>query len=321
MRDSTFAILGSGFGLYGYLPALVDACSQRILLPERYRPRFDARPELGRFAESVSWETCQAAALNRVQGAVLALRPADQRDWVPQCFLRDNIERLLLEKPLAESPAAAARLLDALIASEKDFRIGYLFPYTTWADDLARALPAVDRSGKLSIEWTFLAHHFVHDVQSWKRRTAAGGGPIRFYGIQVIALLAGIGYNDVVNSRIAGNTAEEPERWTATFMGSGLPDCDVVIDTRCTDRSFRIHQTTEASPDRGVTFANLHDPFEVAEGRTGSVNDRRMLPLGQICRSLWEHGAKPHAWYQATNKLWQLVEHRTAPTEGSGSFL
>ena len=51
-----FAILGSGFGLYGYLPALVEGCEQPVVLPERYRARFDERSELARFAINVQWE-------------------------------------------------------------------------------------------------------------------------------------------------------------------------------------------------------------------------------------------------------------------------
>ena len=48
-----FAIRGSGFGLYGYLPALVG-CGRRVVLPERYRARFAERPELAPFANEVA---------------------------------------------------------------------------------------------------------------------------------------------------------------------------------------------------------------------------------------------------------------------------
>lgn len=47
---SPIAILGSGFGLYGYLPALVAHCVQRVVLPERYRQRLEERSELAQYA-------------------------------------------------------------------------------------------------------------------------------------------------------------------------------------------------------------------------------------------------------------------------------
>jgi len=108
MHDNTFAIIGSGFGLYGYLPALVDACAQRIVLPERYRLRLDERPELASFADDVQWQAMEDGALDHATGVVLASRPTDQVQWISQCLARSGIERLLLEKPLANSPARAA---------------------------------------------------------------------------------------------------------------------------------------------------------------------------------------------------------------------
>ena len=108
------AILGSGFGLYGYLPALIDGCAERVVLPERYRTRFCERPELARFTSNVQWRHNETKVLDCASGVVLALQPNNQSEWIPQCLARTNIERLLLEKPLAQSPKIAIDLFNEL---------------------------------------------------------------------------------------------------------------------------------------------------------------------------------------------------------------
>ena len=48
-----FTILGSGFGLYGYLPALLDL-GHMVTLPTRYQAVVAGRPELSRFMSRVA---------------------------------------------------------------------------------------------------------------------------------------------------------------------------------------------------------------------------------------------------------------------------
>lgn len=311
---SIFAILGSGFGLYGYLPALVDGCAQRIVLPERYRARFIERPELARFVSGVQWRADEDSVLDCAEGAVLALPPINQSKWIPRCLSRSNIKSLLLEKPLAHSPEVAAVIFDDLIRSCKVFRLGYTFRYTTWGKKMLNAfVPQKRETGSLSTRWSFLAHHFRHDLRTWKRFHATGGGAVRFYGIQIIALLAEIGYRDVTLSRAFGTSPDEVEKWIAVFAGSGLPECEVVVDTRATVNRFQIEQmfTQDVGlPD--TVFANLSDPFDAETDAypLGGL-DRRVPLLSQLCRSLCEEDPNPYEWYDATIKLWGSIEAKT----------
>ena len=49
-------IFGAGFGLYGYLPALIEVGGGPILLLDRYRIPFSERTELRRFVSAVQWQ-------------------------------------------------------------------------------------------------------------------------------------------------------------------------------------------------------------------------------------------------------------------------
>jgi predicted dehydrogenase len=296
------AILGSGFGLYGYLPAFAAARDEGIILPERYRARFAARPELARFAGRVRWSADEAHALDRASTVALAKRPGDQTALVPQCLAHKGAERLLLEKPLAPTPSAAVELFEALMSSGRLFRIGYTFRGTAWATSLAAQL-ATRSTGPLSIRWRFMAHHFAHDLRNWKRFHDQGGGAIRFYGIQLIALLAELGYRNVVASRSSGVSANEIDRWNATFAGGGLPDCGITVDSRSDVTELHVAQCA------GDVLAAQRDPFSAAASADGL--DPRVRLLQELCASLWSDGADCYAWYGAANTLWRNVEAQT----------
>jgi len=288
-----FAIRGSGFGLYGYLPALVG-CGQRVVLPERYRARFAERPELAPFANEVVWAKDEAAALELSDGAALALRPADQAELVARILAQARLERLILEKPLAPSPDESARLFEGLLRSKKTFRIGYVFRETSWGKRFLKA------GGAKSISWTFTAHHFRADLRNWKRSHASGGGPIRFFGIQLVALLAEAGYREVLSSSGTGGGLEELETWEARFTGPGLPECRVEVQTRSPIEALRVDG-----------LADLREPFETETTAAGpGAVDRRVPILGAVCRSLWELGDAPYGWYRTTLDLWRAVEDK-----------
>jgi predicted dehydrogenase len=306
------AILGSGFGLYGYLPALVKGCGQRVVLSERHREPFALRPELAPFADDIVWERDEANALDRAEGAVLALQPSDQSEWIPRCLERPNLKRILVEKPLATSPEAARASLEDLIRSGKIIRVGYTFRYTDWAEKMAAALKRGTRSKRLLIQWSFLAHHFHHDLRNWKRFTGSGGGAIRFYGIQLIALLAELGYHSVISSRSFGESPNVVDKWTASFGGPGLPECDVALDTRSATENFSAELLFNSATEPNLVFADLNDPFQSTTTEPLKGLDRRVPVLSRLCRSLWGEAVDEDVWYKATIELWRVVEERTS---------
>ena len=236
-------ILGSGFGLYGYLPALAAGLSARVLLPELYRERLAARADIGHLAAGVLWEPDLAGMLDAADAVVVAHRPAEQPHWVEACLERTSIRRLLLEKPLAPTPAEASDILDRVASRGVLLRNGCTFRYTGWAQALRRALSESGSAGPpVEIDWRFRAHHYAFGLANWKRSVSAGGGVLRFYGIHLLALLAELGYRTVTGSAIAADARDEAEAWRAHFSGPGLPVCfvrvrleraDGVIPRRC----------------------------------------------------------------------------------------
>jgi predicted dehydrogenase len=263
----------------------------------------------------MQWERDEAIALECADGVVVALQPGQQSEWVARCLAHPNLERILVEKPLATSPDAARTLLDDLAQSGKGkvIRIGYTFRYTEWGRRLRGVLKQSGQGKRLLIEWRFLAHHFRHELSNWKRFTGSGGGAIRFYGIQLIALLAELGYRSVMRSESFGSSADVIEKWTASFSGPGLPECEVTVDTRSAVETFRAELLVGSATERAVVFANLSDPFDsrgTAEPSEGL--DRRVPALTALCRSLWEPSLNEELWYKATIELWRSIEEATS---------
>ena len=297
-----FAVFGSGFGLYGYLPALVRN-GERVVLPGRYRERFLSRPELAPFAGAVTWTRDEQDALAAAGGAAIVLRPEDQFKWIEACAGLPNVKHLLLEKPLAPTPELAGRTLDSLERAGKNFRIGYTLLLTPWASRLAHELKGT-YSGALSIDWTFMAHHHRHNVQNWKRTHSQGGGGLRFYGIHLIALLAGCGYRSVERSEISMGAPDECDAWEATFAGPGLPACRVKVNTRSEAEKFAITFHPAAQPARPIFAAG--DPFETPD--TATALDRRVAFLSRHHSDLAAQTKPPSEHYREVNRLWQEVE-------------
>ena len=299
-----FAIFGSGFGLYGYLPALVTGCDQTVYLPERYRVLLEKREDVRRFGDIVKWSLDEKAALAEVDAVVIAKRPADQANWIRECASKPNIRALLLEKPLAPSPKAASDALGLLGMSGKRYRIAYNFRFTPWAQVLKRQLRSAAPTGNLNIDWQFRAHHYAHDLRNWKRFVSLGGGALRFFGIHLVGLLAEFGFDTLVSSSASASAPDECEIWSAVFIGPNLPKCRVEVHSNAARRRFSVDWT---GPELAVErLVHLDDPFEANVDESGF--DRRVGILTEVCRDLIDCPTLAYPWYRQSVRLWDMAE-------------
>jgi hypothetical protein len=298
------AIFGSGFGLYGYLPALLTGCGAEVVLPERYKARLEGRSDVRHLVDRIEWVEDESAALDRAGAVIVSQRPADQVRWLAKILPRAEPNRILLEKPLAPDPLQARDVFQQARNSGKRIRIGYTFHYAPWAKRFAQALERSRPDCEFTINWRFRAHHYATGASNWKRFVSAGGGALRFYGIHLIALLAEHGYNDALWSSIAAMRPDEAEIWEAALVGPGLPTCRVVVDSNSAHNSFSVAAGPDESP-----FIGLEEPFEEVE-RHG-LFDPRVDVVARLCREFLAGGAPLLSWYEDSIVLWSKVENQT----------
>jgi predicted dehydrogenase len=305
-----FTILGSGFGLYGYLPALLEL-GHRVALPIRYQSVVGGRQELSQFMPRVDWCADVEAALATADSVIVALRPVDQANWIPRLARMPNIRQFVLEKPIAPAPDLAASLLAELECFGKRYRVGYTFRLLPWARQLRLALG--EGVEGVSLDWAFLAHHYRNDLASWKRYDSEGGGALRFYGIHLIALLAELGYDDVSASMTWGASDAETQRWKATFTSPSRAPFTVNIDSRASETLFRIvlHEASNGTDQGTDIVVNQQDPFSGERSTSPQGRDIRVAVLERLCRSLSEDDDDHARRQQAIIRLWTRVEERS----------
>ncbi|WP_291577667.1 Gfo/Idh/MocA family oxidoreductase [Bradyrhizobium sp.] len=307
-----FAVLGSGFGLYGYVPALISGCNQEVYLPARYRVRLRERVDVRPFEDVIQWRADEAAILQEVDAVVISRRPQDQEQLIHRHLGAPNLRAFVLEKPLGTTPGSALEVLDTLEAAGKSYRIAYVFRYLPWAVLLKQTLEKREAPGSIRIVWRFRAHHYAHALQNWKRSVSDGGGALRFFGIQLIGLLAEIGYRNVTGARCTSSRRDECETWSAGFGGQGLPHCRVDVETNATTKRFSIE--IDESPAGSVRIVDLEEPFQQC-AQIGGL-DRRVAALSELCHELIDGRDTGYGWYRGSLALWDQCERHLGRENG-----
>ncbi len=291
-------ILGRGFGLYGYLPALFKAGNFTIILPIAYQEQFKIRKDIASFYNGIEWVNQGENILELCEGVIIALPPIQQYMWVKKCLNYERISHILLEKPVAVSPLLANKLLDNLKVAGKKFRIAYNFRYTDWGQSML-----CHAEGVKNIFWDFQANHYMKNIQTWKRLHEQGGGALRFYGIHLIALLSELGYNNVSYSEVKFKE-NEVENWEAELTGVNLSPCTLSVASNSKHTRFWIQ-------DADDKIHSISSPFQTIQQKKEIVMDER-IPFLTKCLSDLFHKSHSHCeWYRKANLLWENVENRT----------
>jgi len=297
-----FTIIGAGFGLYGYLPAILNVFQSRILLVEQYRPVIESRPELNQYMGSIEWYSSISNVLSKATSAVIATPPLAQKRLVEQVILNSSIEKLIIEKPICPTPHESITLMDTMEVKSMCYRVGYTFLYTEWYQDLQSALH--QSAEQLRITWSFKADHFLRGKETWKKYQSEGGGVLRFYGIHLLAVLASLGYVESKSSCLFGRFDDQPDTWISQFTGIDVPQCTVSVSTNSDENQFKI----EIIEDDGDVKLVKYDDSPFAGTKHASGQDSRVPVLERLIRSIDQDDEQYTALYRATNNLWLLTE-------------
>jgi predicted dehydrogenase len=213
-----YGILGGGFGMYGYLPAIAGLEPERIVTLEKYRDFIRSRPELADFERRVFFVREPEMLFDQCDTIVVSQRPSDQEKIVDETLATGWKGTLVLEKPLARNPVVALLMLEKLAAAQMKFAVGFTISETDWAKKLAAVFRRFQPSD-IHFNWQFLAHHYKHNLAGWKRQVGEGGGALRFFGVHLLALLAELGDWSAIQCS-PQNAADEDPSFTCSAQTS-----------------------------------------------------------------------------------------------------
>ena len=297
-----FTIIGSGFGLYGYLPAILQELGDKVILPEEYLPKVRNRQELKELEKDIFWVKNKELAIEKATKVIFTVPPNYQYKAVKNLFDNDgcnSIQTIFLEKPVATSPAKSIELLEFLESKEVDYVIGYSFLYL---DLNSNFNTLVNSSTQIFWQWSFMAHHFSMDLKNWKRYHSSGGGVLRFYGIHIIAFLSKFGYDNVKESTLTCQHSDEPFIWSAKFLGGNLPPCNVTVNCKSKKDVFNI---ISENIDNSIL---LNDPFSLLVDRFDGL-DKRVPMLASLLKDEMPDKKNGNQIYKNINSLWEIVEN------------
>jgi len=174
-------IIGSGFGLYGLLPAfyslkncsVVAVCANN---PQRLSKYYYS---LGLKNTYTDWRTMLDK--QNLDALAIAVTPSSQYT-IAKTAIQKGIH-VFAEKPLADSFEHAKILYDLAVKHKITHAVDFIFPEIyEWMQ--VKQLLENNKYGKLkhiSVNWDFLSHDIKHGISSWKTDALKGGGALSFY--------------------------------------------------------------------------------------------------------------------------------------------
>ena len=190
MNKLCFGIIGGGFGVYGWLQAILNNKSKKIITLEKYKNVILKKVNLKK-KEKIFFKQNVEDIIIDSNIIIIAKRPNDQFDIIKKYIKILKNKYLILEKPIASTPRRAKNLVNILYKNNIKFQTGFILNETKWANTIKNLIIS-NKINKLEINWNFLANHYLINSKTWKKNYLKGGGALNFYLIHIIFWLSNI---------------------------------------------------------------------------------------------------------------------------------
>jgi predicted dehydrogenase len=199
-------IIGSGFGLYGLLPAfnsikncqVVCICGERTGRLEKYCASIGLKNIYTNWEDMLKNEELDAVAL--------AVPPGVQYT-IAKVAIKKGLH-VFAEKPLAANLKQAKELFELAKKEKIVTTVDFIFPEIEQWQKVKQLLNK-EIYGKLkniSVAWDFLSYDIKNKISSWKTESKNGGGALSFYfphslyymeyfGGEILSLKSQFGYS------------------------------------------------------------------------------------------------------------------------------
>jgi len=302
-----WGIVGGGFGLYGYLPALRDEeNASQILILEKHMPFVNSREDLRECLPQITAVKSRNEIFEFADSLILSVPPLIQEQYIFQPIFK-KYQNLLLEKPLSPTPQSSIEMLERGISTSSSLRIGYSFSYSKWGQEIY-GNNVLLQSGDFEFLWFFSSHHYINKYKSWKSDHKAGGGALRFYGIQLIAFISLMGDVDVESSILEIDKNGEAFKWFGVLKIKNGARISIKLNSHHPESLFQLKKIGCADN----ILVDLKNPFELEKINCGRNGDERVPILKKILDSFEEvEDLNQYSSYDKINRLWLEIENVT----------
>ena len=125
-------ILGSGFGIYGWLVAIKKNSNNEILTFKKYKKIIELRKDTKKYGKKIKYFNDENEILYNSDKIVIAKTPFEQERIVKKIIKLRLKKKLYLEKPLASDPTKSIAILKLLKKNRIPFAMSLPFQKTPW---------------------------------------------------------------------------------------------------------------------------------------------------------------------------------------------
>jgi predicted dehydrogenase len=245
-------ILGSGFGLYGYLPAICQVSNERVYLLNKAKKILLSRPELTNYYDRINWVESPSEIISTCNTLIIAYPPEYVYPLIDMIEISSTLRKVIVEKPICQDSTTSIQFITRI--KNKKIRIisGFIFVYAEWYQDLVNY-----NNGDVNIVWKFFKKNNLNSSPTWKYTSSKGGGALKMYGVHLLSVLANL---SAVLVRIHQNNDEV---FRAVFKTKNNFCINVNIELTNTQSSFIIENITSLETPFGKQKENYQEDFRV----------------------------------------------------------
>ena len=181
MKSLKLGVIGSGFGLYGLLPAFnsLESCEVVAICGKKTERLLNYCESIGLKKIYTDWQKM----LNNENLDAIAIAVTPNVQYAIAKAAAQKKINIFAEKPLAANALQARELFDLAKKNKITHTVDFIFPEI---DEWQKVKQLLDdkKFGRLihvSANWDFLSFDIKNKVSSWKTDVSEGGGALSFY--------------------------------------------------------------------------------------------------------------------------------------------
>ena len=178
--NTKIAIVGSGFGMYGLLPAFsrIKECKAVSICGKNSEMMLSYCKKLG-LNRYTDWR--EMLQKEKPDAVAIAVIPSHQYEIA--IYALENGMAVFAEKPLTTSFDTSLELNKLAKKKRMPNMLDFLFPEIPEWHAAKKAIEngLIGEILKVNVDWTFLSYDLMNHIKSWKTDVKQGGGALSFY--------------------------------------------------------------------------------------------------------------------------------------------